>query len=224
MPTVRMVPRPVIDTTSDSIQLASQVAALLKERRYRKGEIIFHQGDPGGCLYLIIDGRVQIYLSNTDGRETTVRIYGCDTAFGEFSVLDGKPRSASAAALTDVHALLLYREDFLALLEANFALVQWVIATLTERLRYTTNYAENLAFLSVSGRIAAVLLQLASVENNGHDGARLHITQQTLAQATNTTCEWVNRTLADFATAGLVRLECGVVEVLNRSGLQRRVR
>src|SRR5690349_2252424 len=75
-----------------------QIGGLLKERRYRKGEIIFHQGDPGGCLYLVAAGRVRIYLVSPDGREATVRIYNRGSTFGEFSVLDGQPRSASAAA------------------------------------------------------------------------------------------------------------------------------
>jgi CRP-like cAMP-binding protein len=122
-----------------------QICALLKERRYRKGEIICYQGDPGDCVYIVGAGRVRIYLISSDGREATIRIFGRGSAFGEFSVLDGGPRSTYAAALDDVTTLVLYREDFLNLLRANFELVQHVIAMLTERLRYTTNYSENLA-------------------------------------------------------------------------------
>jgi CRP/FNR family cyclic AMP-dependent transcriptional regulator len=208
--------------TLDEEQLR-QVAALLKEQRYHKGEIIFHQGDPGGCLYLISSGQVRIYVANPDGREATIRIYGHDTAFGEFSVLDGESRSASAAAIDDVVALILYREDFMELLRHNFDLVQRVIAMLTERVRYTTTYSEQLAFLSVPGRVAALLVQLASVEPDERVPVRLKLTQQELASFVSTTREWVNRALRDFAAQDLIRNERGAVVVLNREGLRQQI-
>jgi CRP/FNR family transcriptional regulator, cyclic AMP receptor protein len=200
-----------------------QVCALLKERRYRKGDIIFHRDDEGNCLFIISSGRVRIYLASQDGREATVRIYGPHSTFGEFAVLDGAPRSATAAALDDVTALVLYRDDFLGLLRRNFDLVLQVFAMLTERARYTTDYTEQLAFLSGPGRVAAALLQLAGVESAGYGPARLELTQQELAAFTNTTREWANHTLREFAEQGLIALERGAVIVLDREGLRRRV-
>ena len=200
-----------------------QVCALLKQRRYRKGAIIFHREDDGNCLFIISKGRVRIYLASQDGREVTVRIYGPRSTFGEFSVLDGAPRSATAAALDDVSALVLYRDDFLALLRRNFDLVLQVFAMLTERARYTTDYTEQLAFLSGPGRVAAVLLQLTAVESPGYGPARLELTQQELAAFTNTTREWANHILRDFAEQRLIALERGAVVVLDREGLRRRV-
>ena len=98
VPALRQVP---LFQALDDEQIG-QISLLLKERRYHKGATIFHQGDPGGCLYLVISGRVRIFLNSADGREATVRFYGSNSAFGEFSVLDGEPRSASAAAVDDV--------------------------------------------------------------------------------------------------------------------------
>jgi CRP/FNR family transcriptional regulator, cyclic AMP receptor protein len=215
--TVRQVE---IFRTLDDAQVR-QICVLLKERRYRKGEVICHQGDPGDCLYIVGVGRVRIYLISADGREATLRIYGRGTAFGEFAVLDGGPRSTYAAALDDVTTFVLYRDDFLGLLRANFELVQHVIAMLTERLRYTTSYSENLAFLSAPARVAALLTQLAEVEAADRAVVRLELTQQELADFANTTREWVNRSLRDFTEQGLVRLERGAVVVLDRDGLRR---
>jgi CRP-like cAMP-binding protein len=200
-----------------------QVSVLLKERRYHKGDTIFHQGDPGGCLYLVTSGRVRIFLSSPDGREATVRFYGPNSAFGEMALLDGQPRSASAAAVDDVVTLVLYREDFMGLLRRHFELVERMFAMLTERLRYTTSYSEQLAFLSVPGRVASVLLHLAGIEADPHKPARLDLTQDDLAKFANTTREWVNRSLKEFAEAGLVRVERKAVTVLDRAGLDRRV-
>jgi CRP/FNR family transcriptional regulator/CRP/FNR family cyclic AMP-dependent transcriptional regulator len=143
--------------------------------------------------------------------------------FGEFAVLDGAPRSASAAALDDVTVLALHRDDFLRLLRENFDMVLHIFAMLTERVRYTTDYSEQLAFLNGPGRVAAALLQLASVEANGYGPVRLEITQQELAAFTNTTREWVNKILQEFVDQGLIGLKRGVVEVRDREGLRRRV-
>lgn len=206
----------------DDDQLA-QLRVLLKERSYRKGQIIFHHGDPGGCLYLIVSGRVRIYLTSPDGREATVCVFGAASAFGEFSVLDGESRSASAIALDPVITLVLFREDFMALLRKNFPMVEQVFALLTHRLRYSTASLEQLAFLSMHGRVAAVLLQLASVEAENRGHARLELTQQELASFVNTTREWINRALRDFAERGLVRVERGAVIVLDRAGLERMI-
>ena len=208
--------------TLDEAQL-QKVSRLLKERRYRKGEIIFHQDDPGGYLYIISVGRVRIYVAGPDGREVTLRIYGPDSNFGELSVLDGESRSASAAALDDVTTYVLYREDFLNLLRENFALVQHILAILAERVRYTTNYSEQLAFLSAPGRVAALLMRLAGAEGEVQAPIRLELSQQELADFANTTREWVNRALHDFAAAGLVRVERRVVVILDPDGLLARM-
>lgn len=194
------------------------IRPLLRERRFLREQTLFHQGDPGGCLYFLLSGRVRIYLSSADGRETTVRIYGPNSAIGELSVLDGLPRSASAAALDDVSAMLLYREDLFGLLREHFELTERLLQSLAERLRYTTSFSEQLAFLSAPGRVASVLLQLAS--NDPQPTVRLALTQQELANLAGTTREWANRALHSFAAAHLIRLERGAVEVLDREGLR----
>jgi len=200
------------------------VATLLKERRYRRDDTIFHQGDSGNCLYIIASGRVRIYLVSQDGREITLRIYGRGSAFGEFAVLDGEPRSTSAAAMEELTTFVLYRDDFMDLLRQNFALVQHVISMLTERLRYTTSYSENLAFLSGPERVAGLLVQLAGADPTARGPVRLELTQQELANFASTTREWVNRALRDFAEQGLVRLERGAVIVLDCAALRRQVK
>jgi len=207
--------------TLDEAQL-QKVSRLLKERRYRKGDIIFHQDDPGGFLYIISSGRVRIYLAGPDGREVTLRIYGPGSNFGELSMLDNQPRTASAAALDAVSTYVLYREDFFNLLRENFALVEHILAILVERVRYTTNYSEQLAFLSAPGRVAALLVHLADAEDT-IGTIRLELSQQELADFANTTREWVNRALHDFAAEGLVRVERRAVMVLNLKGLKARM-
>jgi CRP-like cAMP-binding protein len=206
----------------DDTQLR-EVAALLRPQRYRKGEILFHQGDPGGCLYIIRSGKVRVFLSAPDGREVTLRIYGPGHHVGEFSVLDGAPRSASTAALGSVNTFVLYRDDILALLQRNFALVQRLLMTLTERLRYTTTYSEHLAFLNAPQRVAAMLVQLAELEDPEQSPLRLAITQHDLAALACTTRESVNHALRDLAAQDILRSERGAVVVLDLDALRQQI-
>jgi CRP/FNR family transcriptional regulator, cyclic AMP receptor protein len=195
-------------------QQLAQVAAHLKEVVLPRGTIIFQQGDDGDCLYVIGDGRVRIYLPGPEGREITFRMFEPGQIFGEFAVLDNKVRSASAIALTPVRAFVLYRDAFWDLLRHNFDLVERLIAALTERLRYTTRVLERQSFLSARGRLAEMLLLLASLEPNVGEPVRLAISQQELADYINTTREWVNQTLQSFADEGLIRIERRAVILL----------
>jgi CRP/FNR family transcriptional regulator, cyclic AMP receptor protein len=205
--------------TLDDAQLR-QMRALLKQQRFRAGQSIFLQGDPGNCLYIILEGYVRIYLLSADGREVTFRVYGNGAAFGEFAVLDGKPRSACAVALTNSSALVIYREDFLALIERNAAVLQRVVAALTERIRHTTLFAQSLAFLSASGRVAAALVALADQASLAPEPVQLKITQRELASYAGATREWTNHALRDFADEGLVQVTRGTVTVLERERLR----
>ena len=101
--------------------------------------------------------------------------------------------------------------------------MQHILAILAERVRYTTNYSEQLAFLSAPGRVAALLMRLASAEADVQTPIRLELSQQELADFANTTREWVNRALHDFAAEGLVRVERRAVVILNPDGLLARM-
>jgi CRP-like cAMP-binding protein len=140
---------------------------------------------------------------------------------GELAVLDGQPRSASAVALDPLSTLVLAREDFLQLLADSRAITERVLALLAERVRYTTSYSEQLAFLSAPGRIARALLELAAVESDVR--SRLELSQSELATFAGTTREWSNRALHDFADAGLIAIERRAITILDRIGLERRM-
>jgi CRP-like cAMP-binding protein len=197
-----------------------QVRTLLKRQQFRAGETIFLQGDPGDCLYIIREGYVRIYLLSADGREVTFRVYGTGQAFGEFAVLDGKPRSACAVAASNLSTMVIYRADFLSLIERNFAVLQRVVEELTERLRYTTMFSKSLAFLSASGRVASALVALADRASSQPGQVKLAITQSELASYAGATREWTNHALHDFAEEGLITIERRAITVLDRERLR----
>ena len=89
-----------------------QLSGLLQQKRYNKGEVIFHQGDVGTALFIVRKGEVAIRLSSAEGREVILSLVGRGYAFGELALLDGEPRSTDAVAREEASLLGLQRADF----------------------------------------------------------------------------------------------------------------
>ncbi len=137
------------------------LAQCLMLRTYPKDTLIFHQGVAGDALFFIKAGRVRIFLASEDGEEITLNTFGPGEVFGEMSLLDGRPRSASAQALGPTTVLRLDRADFALQLAASPPLIRALVGVMLERFRYTTAYAGSLAFLDVNARVASRLLEFA---------------------------------------------------------------
>jgi len=202
------------------------LADTLGKRVFGKGVIIFHKDSPGETTYIIESGQVRIFALSESGQEISVRVYGCGEVFGELSMLDGQPRSAGAITMEETHVLTMHREDFLRILERCPGMAQGIIATLAARVRYTTQYAETLAFLDVDGRVANRLLELAGKHGvTTEEGTRitLPLTQSELASLVGATRERVNKVLRAFRDQGLIRLDGYTITILDERGLRRRI-
>jgi CRP/FNR family cyclic AMP-dependent transcriptional regulator len=208
-----------------SEQELEALADSLEKRTFGKGMIIFHKDSPGRTLYIIESGKVRIFILSESGQEISVNIYGPADTFGELALLDGLPRSAGAVAVEQTVTFALHRDDFLRHLEAYPRMAQSVIEVLSTRLRYTTTYAESLAFLDVYGRVAARLLELAKrygVQKEGIE-IELRLTQSELASWVGATRESVNKVLGNFRGQGLIEVEGKKITILDRQGLKNRI-
>lgn len=183
-------------------------------QHFPAGTLLFAQGDPGDSLYLIARGYIRVVLHSPIGREITMRVYGCGAVVGELAVFDGQPRSASAIVREDVTVLRLYREDLFDLMRRNFALVQSLLTMLAERLRFTTQRSQDLAFLSATQRLAGVLVQMAAQTGITSPPICLRVTQDQLAIDTGATREWINKALR-HELHEIVRTQRGKVEILD---------
>src|SRR5215204_4106209 len=89
-----------------------RLAATMRSRRFRRGEVIFHIGDPGDALFVIVTGEVKISLPSETGDEAILATLRDGEVFGELALLDGAPRSASASALMPTETVILPRDRF----------------------------------------------------------------------------------------------------------------
>jgi CRP/FNR family transcriptional regulator, cyclic AMP receptor protein len=204
------------------------LAAGLRTRRYRRGEAIFRQGDPGDALHIVLAGRVKIASpSDAAGLEAILATLRPGEFFGSLALLDGSPRSASAIAVEPTETLVLPRDRFRDLLDASPAIRDHVFAELARELRRLTNHVEELHFLDITGRLAARLARLAEEQGTpGEEGIRLAgpITQGELAAMVGSTRQSVNKLLGYFVDDGLIRLEREALIVTDLAGLQRAAR
>lgn len=214
---------PLLAALSDADRQA--LARSANRRRYRRGDIIFQKDDPGNSLFIVARGSVRIYVPSTQGADLTLAVLGPGHFFGDLSLLDGRPRSASAAALGDTNVVILERSDFVAVIRTRPAAVMSVLAVVVRRLRDTDEMASDLAFLDVGGRLAKKLLELASTNGvRRQDGVLLDmpITQEELANMIGVTRESVNRNLSLFRRIGLVAKEGRRFVLRDPAGLRRR--
>lgn len=178
-------------------------------RRVPQDAIILLAEEEGDTLFVIVRGRVKVTVMSEDGREVILSILKDGDIFGEMSLLDGKPRSASVIATDETELIMLRRPDFLSRLERYPQMASKMLATLATRLRRTNRQVESLALLNVYGRIAGTLLQLAD-DLGVKDDQGIVIPErpihQEIANMSGTTRETVSRVLNDLERRGyLVR-------------------
>ena len=202
------------------------LSGLLRERRYSKGEVIFHQGDVGTALFMIRKGEVAIRLSSSEGREVILALLGRGDAFGELALLDGEPRSTDAVAREETQLLSLHQEDFRRFLSERPQVAMGLLAVLSRMVRRVTQLVHDSAFLDARARLARVLLDLARTQGQPNPEGKVLIpklTQAELANLCGVTRESANKWLRFYNREGLLSYESGQITLLDPERLRRDV-
>jgi CRP/FNR family cyclic AMP-dependent transcriptional regulator len=197
-------------------QELTALAAVCRARTFRTRQVIFHRDDPGDALHIVQTGKVRIGLLSPRGDEIILALFQSGDFFGELSLLDGLPRSATAVAIETTTTLTLGRPDFLRVLSETPEMAQRVISALTARLRHTDMLLGDAIFLNVAARVAKRLLEMARAQaRDSRPGPPvLRVTQFELAAMVGATRESVNKELRALERRGLVDLGRGRVTLL----------
>lgn len=185
------------------------VARSLRRRRFRRAEVVFHQGDPGDAFHIVTEGSIKIVLASDEGDEAILAILRPTQAFGELAAIDGAPRSASAIALEPSETWSLPRASLRELMDADPGLRDALLVSLTTALRRITGHVEELHFLDVAGRLATRLGRLAREQDPEAEAVTLDwpYTQSDLAAMVGGTRQTINRLLNQLVDDGLIRVE-----------------
>jgi CRP/FNR family transcriptional regulator, cyclic AMP receptor protein len=201
------------------------IARAMNRRRYRRHEVIFHEGDPGDALHLVVEGQVKIARESADGGEAIVVILSPGDTFGELVLLDGAPRSATAIAVEATETLAMSRSSFAALIDGTGPFRWRVLSGIAQRIRRVTDQLAEVHFLDLSGRLALQLSRLAEETAPGQTAdieLRGTLTQSDLAAMIGGTRQRVNQILSDFAEEGLVRQDGGRLVIRDLARLRER--
>jgi len=186
------------------------LAGTMVRRRFRRNEVIFHQGDPGDSLHVVATGAVKIVLPSSEGDEAIIATLQPGDFFGELALLDGAPHSATATAVEPVETLSLARAPFQHLLDDDRGLRIALLSGLAAELRRLTGHVEELHFLDLAGRLAMRLVRLARDRDPSAKGEVTldwPFTQSDLAAMIGGTRQSVNKLLSRLVDDGLLRIE-----------------
>ena len=193
------------------------LSGLMQQRRYAKGEVIFHKGDVGTALFIIRRGEVAIRLSSADGREAPLAMLQRGDSFGELALLDGEPRSADAVAREETHVLILHQEDFRRFLAERPQVAMALLAVLSRMVRRITQLVHDATFLEGRARLVRVLLELARTQGQTGPGGIVlpRRTQVDLANQCGVTRESANKWLRDYVLQGVLVYESGQITIVD---------
>jgi len=200
------------------------IAGQMRRRRFRRNEVIFHQGDIGDSLQVVASGAVKIVLPSAEGDEAIIATLHPGEFFGELALLDSSPRSTTAAAMEPTETLALPREEFLRLLNDDPQIVHALLHALAEELRRLTGHVEELHFLDLAGRLSMRIVRLArETDPKARGRAELDwpFTQSDLAAMIGGTRQSVNKLLSGLVDDGLISIERETLVINDLDTLER---
>ena len=192
-----------------------------RRRRFRRREVIFHEGDPGDSLHLLASGHVAVRVSTPLGDVATLRVLGPGDFFGELAIISEAPRNASVVALEAAETLSLYRSDIEELRRDHRDVDRLLLAAAAAEIRRLSSQLLDALYVPVPKRLARRLVELASLYEEASAPIVLPLTQEDLAELAGTSRPTVNKVLQNLEEAGALTVSRGRVTVLDSAVLER---
>ena len=208
-------------------EAAEALASYLSYSDYTRGEQVFNEGEQGDTLFIVLTGKIKIGRRAVDGRENMLSVMGPSDMFGELSLFDPGPRTATATVVTEARLAHLAHASLRPWINDRPEIAEQLLRVLARRLRRTNDALADLIFTDVPGRVAKALLGLSErFGTEEPEGVRVRhdLTQEELAQLVGASRETVNKALADFASRGWLRVDSRAVTILDADRLARRAR
>jgi CRP/FNR family cyclic AMP-dependent transcriptional regulator len=180
-----------------------RLAAGSVRRNYPKGRIIVAEGEPSQTLYVLLSGRAKVQRSDTEGKEVILAVLGPGECFGEMSLIDDAPRSASVITIESSDFISINKDSFKAMLASSPEICMRIMKGLVKRLREADKKIETLALLDVYGRVARVLLDFSEVSGNERI-VRAKLPRQEIAKMIGASREMVSRVMKGLEVEGYI--------------------
>jgi CRP-like cAMP-binding protein len=198
-----------------------EVLAVAAWRRFDRGVVLFHEGEAGGSLYVLMRGRVAVRVTTPDGDTATLNVIGPGAAFGELSLLEpATMRTATVQAIEPVQTLVLRQADFERLRRSYPSVDRLLVDYLAAQVRRLSERLTEALCFEARTRVLRRLLDLDSVFDSGP----VPVTQEEISTMAGTTRPTVNRVMQDLAETGIIELRRGRFVVVDSTALARAAR
>lgn len=181
---------------------------------YKKGQVIYLQGQEPNYLYCLQSGSVRTSILSDQGEEKILTTYPAGSIFGEASFFDEMPRVSTAVAATDCSIVCLGRETVAALFRQDPSLSSLMITYLARTVRLLSGHVDTMSFQTADKRLAVLLL------NHPDAKTAIHLTHEELAAALGVSRVTVSRLLGSFAKKGWLKTGYGTIIILNPGALK----
>ena len=208
---------PLFSLLSDH-QLATLFPAI-QHRTYPRHSFMLRAGEKADALYVMLAGRAKVVIDDGEGREVTLTVIGPNEFFGEMSLIDDKPRSASVEAIDQCEVLYISKAAFMTCLKDNFEVAMMILRAVVGRLREADQKIASLALMDVHGRVARLIMDLAREVN---DTWVVDTGSEEMARMVGASREMVSRVLKEMRDSGLIRRDKRKIIVLDRASMGRR--
>jgi CRP/FNR family cyclic AMP-dependent transcriptional regulator len=200
-----------------------RLVTVARRRTFRNGEVVFHRGDPGDSLHLIVRGRFAARVVTQRGETVTVAMHGPGESFGELALVDaGAPRSTTIAALEAGETLAIGRDDFDRIRRRFPEVNEVLVRLLAARVRHATDSLLEALFVPAETRVLRRLLDLVELYGRSAGETPIPLTQEDIAALAATSRATANRVLRAEQERGTVRLGRGKTVVLDPEDIARR--
>lgn len=211
---------PIFADLADDEQ--EKISRIIVYRKYRKGMIIFMEGEPGDELYFVKEGRVKLAKLLEDGREQILHFVQKGEVFAEILLFDGGSFPATSEVMEDAEIGIIRNTDLDKLLREYPDIAIKLLKVMSKRLRRAQLQIRDLALKDTFGRMASTLLKLAGEYGVVKDGVVIidfSLSQQELANLIGSSRETVARILSDFKRQKLISVTRQKISILNKKGL-----
>ncbi len=190
------------------------VSSTVVTRKFPKNTLVICEGDSSDSLYVVLSGKVKVFLSDEDGKEVTLNMQGEGEYFGELAILDEAPRSASVMTVEETKLAVLSKLAFDKCMEQHPSIALTVMRGMARRLRDLTENVRSLALMDVYGRVARLLLEM-SEDAGGQQVISQRLTQRDIASMVGASREMVSRILRDLSIGGYISIKNKIITIEN---------
>ncbi len=209
------------DFSAKQLEAVSLVA---RNKTLERREELFHKGDQGGEVYVIVSGKLKALTTSAEGDDVVFSILGPGEVFGEVALLGGTPRTATVTAIEDCHLLVIDHRNFMSFLKTNPEVSVKLLSVLAIRLKRVSELVEDTLFLNLPLRLAKKLLSLSrAYGEQTPEGIRadLKLSQEEWGDLVGTTRESVNKQMRKWTDAEIVCVDDGYVIILKPVELEK---